>query len=708
MNSDRAAQTLISPFKNKLIQSDNISTRDTGTYVSTWEMFDSLRVPEEAEASEGLQPAVTQSDLQGAERLLSSRAEHSTSVESSSGTVSESSSMKDLEALELSVRESELTLLLSSPSFHYSLRVMERSLAGNSFQQRLATFRHLPVLTGTSAARAHRYLCCPRSQVPLLPAPRYLCCTGTSAARAHRYLCCPRSQVPLLPALTGTSAARAHRYLCCPRSQVPLLPALTGTLLPSRCCRAHRYLCCPRSQVPLLPVLTGTSAARAHRYLCCPCSQVPLLPALTGTSAACAHRYLCCPRSQVPLLPALTDPFSALPSEQEGSQEPPESEGSAPALVHLWSFSCDLTQGRRVNCMVWNKKNPDVLAVGYGSSVSSPTPGLVCCWSLRNPTWPDSVIPCDRAVTALDFSLKSPGQLGVGLEDGTVMICGVHRSSSSSSSVLNSRCSKHKHTEPVLQLRWILQDVSLRDDQQEALVSVATDGRVCKWFVSNSGLDCTDMMKLKRVKSPKRIAGDNREETKLESILSALTPGTCFDFHPNPKESGVYLVGTWEGLIHKCSSSNSQQFTDTYKKHSGPVLGVSWSPLSPGLFLSCSSDWSLKLWREERSGPVLVLSSPYRAVLDSCWSPQSATVIGAVSEAQLEIWDLQHSILDPLLVLPAPPSVSFTSLVFSPHSDCAVVGDSGGQVWVHLLHSVHSGGPGTQALDDIILASVSK
>ncbi|CAL9688416.1 unnamed protein product [Knipowitschia caucasica] len=549
MNSDRAAQTLISPFKNKLIQSDNISTRDTGTYVSTWEMFDSLRVPEEAEASEGLQPAVTQSDLQGAERLLSSRAEHSTSVESSSGTVSESSSMKDLEALELSVRESELTLLLSSPSFHYSLRVMERSLAGNSFQQRLATFRHLPVLT---------------------------------------------------------------------------------------------------------------------------------------------------------------DPFSALPSEQEGSQEPPESEGSAPALVHLWSFSCDLTQGRRVNCMVWNKKNPDVLAVGYGSSVSSPTPGLVCCWSLRNPTWPDSVIPCDRAVTALDFSLKSPGQLGVGLEDGTVMICGVHRSSSSSSSVLNSRCSKHKHTEPVLQLRWILQDVSLRDDQQEALVSVATDGRVCKWFVSNSGLDCTDMMKLKRVKSPKRIAGDNREETKLESILSALTPGTCFDFHPNPKESGVYLVGTWEGLIHKCSSSNSQQFTDTYKKHSGPVLGVSWSPLSPGLFLSCSSDWSLKLWREERSGPVLVLSSPYRAVLDSCWSPQSATVIGAVSEAQLEIWDLQHSILDPLLVLPAPPSVSFTSLVFSPHSDCAVVGDSGGQVWVHLLHSVHSGGPGTQALDDIILASVSK
>ncbi|KAJ0059322.1 hypothetical protein NL108_015507, partial [Boleophthalmus pectinirostris] len=339
------------------------------------------------------------------------------------------------------------------------------------------------------------------------------------------------------------------------------------------------------------------------------------------------------------LLPVLPAPVCEAP-EEEAPQRSPEPEVSGPALVHLWSFSCDLTQGRRVNSMVWNKTNPDLLAVGYGASECSSSPGLICCWSLKNPTWPERVVWCDSPVTALDFSVKRPCQLAVGMQDGTVMICSV-QSHHSNSSALHSRACHNKHVDPVLQVRWTLQEVSLREDKDEALVSVATDGRVCKWFVSSSGLDCTDMMKLKRVKSAKKNNAENKNETKPENILSALTPGMCFDFHP--KESGLYLVGTWEGLIHKCSASNTQQYIDTYKKHFGPVVSVWWSPLCPGVFLSCSSDWTVQLWREERFSPALSFSSAHRAVLDVQWSPKNATVFGVVNEAQLEIWDLQHS-----------------------------------------------------------------
>ncbi|XP_072296618.1 dynein axonemal intermediate chain 4 [Eucyclogobius newberryi] len=545
---ERAAQTLDPPSKHKMVQSDSVTTATTGTFVSTWDMFDSL-CGAEPEAPVRTDRELGQEGPEGP--LTSSRADHSTSLGSSSGTESATSSMKDLEVFELhSESESDLQLLLTSSTFHHSLLLMERSLVANTLQHKLAAYRLLPILPDPDAARP--------SEAPELEEPQ-------------------------------------------------------------KC------------------------------------------------------------------------------------QEP---EVSGPALVHLWSFSCELTRGRRVNCMVWNKRNLDLLAVAYGGSDSSSSPGLVCCWSLKNPTWPERVFPCDSPVTALDFSVKSPCQLAVGMEDGTVMICSV-QTDHSSSSVLHSRACVNKHVDPVLQLRWTLQEVSLREDKDEALVSVATDGRVCKWFVSNSGLDCIDMMKLKRVKSAKRNATENRSETKPENILSALTPGMCFDFHP--KEAGVYLVGTWEGLIHKCSTSNTQQFMDTYKKHFGPVVSVWWSPLCSDLFLSCSSDWTVQLWKDERFTPVLSFCSGQRAVLDVQWSPKMAPVFGALNEAQLEIWDLQHSTLDPLVVLGAPPSLSLSSLLFTSHTDCALVGDSSGQVSVYLLSNVCSAqGTRVEVLEDVVHSSLSR
>lgn len=348
----------------------------------------------------------------------------------------------------------------------------------------------------------------------------------------------------------------------------------------------------------------------------------------------------------------------------------------------------------------------DLLAVAYGESDSSPKPGLVCCWSLKNPTWPERVVYCNSAAMALDFSANSPTQLAVGMLNGTVMICNIQIPNNSSGVLSSSNC-PNKHLEPVLQVRWTLQEVSLKAEKEETLISVAADGRICKWFVSNSGLDCTDMMKLRRMKSAKKNMRGNRTETKPENILSALTPGLCFDFHPT--ESGIYLVGTWEGLIHKCSCSNTQQFMDTYKKHFCPVSCVSWSPLSPDMFLSCSPDWTIQLWRQDVFVPALSFMSARRAALDVKWSPKWATVFGSVHDGQLEIWDLNHSILDPVIVQPAAPWVKMTSLLFTSHTDCIVVGDSVGKVTVYLLKNMNIGeGNQVDVLEDIVRSAASR
>ncbi|XP_023250538.1 WD repeat-containing protein 78-like, partial [Seriola lalandi dorsalis] len=112
----------------------------------------------------------------------------------------------------------------------------------------------------------------------------------------------------------------------------------------------------------------------------------------------------------------------------------------------------------------------------------------------------------------------------------------------------------------------------------------------------------------------------------------------------------------------------------------GPVNQVAWCPHSPDVFLSCSSDWTIQLWKQDHLKPVLGFTSTQTAVCDVQWSPKWATVFGAVNEEQLEIWDLNWSILDPVSVQPAAAGVKMTSLLFATQTECVLVGDSDGQV----------------------------
>ncbi|KAG7270594.1 hypothetical protein CRUP_011510 [Coryphaenoides rupestris] len=192
-------------------------------------------------------------------------------------------------------------------------------------------------------------------------------------------------------------------------------------------------------------------------------------------------------------LPALAlqdrDAGVAKPKTEAHSGVRREESSPSPVLELLWTYSCKLTTGHQVSCMAWNKKNQDLLAVGYGHSEDHT--GLVCGWSLKNITWPERVLRCQSAVSALDFSASQPSLLAAGLQDG-------------------------------------------------------------------------HLMKLKRV--PVERKGPRVErQSKQEELISKLTPGLCFHFHP--QESNIYLVGTQEGHIHLCSSLNHEQYLETYQAH---------------------------------------------------------------------------------------------------------------------------------------------
>ncbi|XP_039089343.1 dynein intermediate chain 4, axonemal [Hyaena hyaena] len=378
-------------------------------------------------------------------------------------------------------------------------------------------------------------------------------------------------------------------------------------------------------------------------------------------------------------------------TEEEGKKEEEEEieisteQSTIPAnLERLWSFSCDLTKGLNVSSLAWNKTNPDLLAVGYGHfGFREQKRGLACCWSIKNPMWPERIYQSLHGVTAVDFSIGAPNLLAVGYYNGTIAVYNVQ--SNSNVPVLDSSESPQKHLGPVWQLQWIEQDRGTTgDDKREILVSISADGRISKWVI-RKGLDCHDLMRLKRTTSSSSKKGAEKEK-KGEALISRQAPGLCFAFHP--KDTNIYLAGTEEGHIHKCSCSYNEQYLETYRGHKGPVYKIAWNPFCHDVFLSCSADWGVIIWQQENSKPFLSFYPTTYVVHDIAWSPKSAYIFAAANESRVEIWDLHISILDPLIVNVANPGIKFTTVLFAKETDCLLVGDSDGQVGVYELRNM--------------------
>uniref|UniRef100_A0A3B3X3S0 Dynein axonemal intermediate chain 4 n=1 Tax=Poecilia mexicana TaxID=48701 RepID=A0A3B3X3S0_9TELE len=340
-----------------------------------------------------------------------------------------------------------------------------------------------------------------------------------------------------------------------------------------------------------------------------------------------------------------------------------------PTLEPLWTFVSPLTRGHNITCMTWNKKNPDILAVGYvGGSSGNPQPGLICCWSLKNLVWSERVFSCHSSVTCLEFSSSNPSHLAIGMYDGAVAIYNVQQ-----------RC--NRHTQPVWQVTWTKQQLQLSgEEREEVLVSVSGDGRITKWLILHNDFNCVG----NKPQTDYRLKARECNLYYLSFVLSVQS--FCYD-------TGIYVIGTWDGSMHKCSLSNSDHFLDTYCKHPSPVTHIEWSPIYSDVFLSSSSDGTIQLWKVDTLNPKMSFTS-VQSIVDSVkWSPNCGTVFAAIYRHRVEVWDLCQSIMRPTLVHHAEPGVTLSSLLFAKGSDSILVGDSRGEVTVYKLKNFRVGKP---------------
>jgi len=347
---------------------------------------------------------------------------------------------------------------------------------------------------------------------------------------------------------------------------------------------------------------------------------------------------------------------------EDASDQFREGEGS---LLPLWRFSTERSKRKQVTAIAWNPKYPDLFAVGYGSyDFMRQGSGMICCFSLKNTAHPEFIFYPESGVMCLDFHPNHSSLLAVGCYDGTVMVYDVRNKGNKH--LYMSSIKTGKHTDPVWQVYWQEEDLA----KELNFFSISSDGRVANWIMSKNELKMEPVMQLKLISTIK----DDPEETSL----SGLAGGCCLDF--NRVSEHLFIVGTEEGKIHKCSKAYSGQYLETYVGHHMAVYAIRWNPFHPRVFLSCSADWTVKLWDHNLPHPIMSFDLG-NAVGDIAWAPYSSTVFAAVtSDGKVHVFDLAENKHEPLCEQKVVKRAKLTHVQFNRSSPMVIVGDDRGGV----------------------------
>ncbi|XP_030623882.1 dynein, axonemal, intermediate chain 1, paralog 2 [Chanos chanos] len=349
---------------------------------------------------------------------------------------------------------------------------------------------------------------------------------------------------------------------------------------------------------------------------------------------------------------------------EDASDEFREQEGT---LLPLWKFQYDKAKRLSVTALCWNKVYKDLFAVGLGSyDFTKQGRGMLLYHSLKNSTFPEYIYPTPSGIMCLDIHDQQTHLVAVGFYDGCVAVYNLKEKSLEP--VYKSTAKSGKHTDPVWQVKWQKDDM----DNNHNFFSVSSDGRVVSWTLVKNELVYTDVIRL----SVGGAVSDGLEAMQIPTTAC----GTCFDFHK--QIDYMFLIGTEEGKIHKCSKAYSSQFLETYDAHNMAVDAVKWNHCHPKVFISCSSDWTVKIWDHTIKNPMFTFDLN-AAVGDVAWSPYSSTVFAAVTtDGKVHVFDLSVNKYEAICqqAVVAKKKTKLTHIEFNPLYPIIIVGDDRGYV----------------------------
>lgn len=286
-------------------------------------------------------------------------------------------------------------------------------------------------------------------------------------------------------------------------------------------------------------------------------------------------------------------------------------------------------KNRSITDVDWSPKYPEISCAAYNknpAALNEPD-GLVAIWNLHMLERPEFVLHSQSDVLSVTFSPFHSNLVFGGTYSGQILLWDMR---SKHLPVLKTPLSAAGHTHPVYAMKMV------GTQNAHNLITSSTDGLVCSWLV--------DMLAQPQESLELIHAGHNK--TGEVAI-------TTLDFPNN--ETTTFMVGTEEGNVYQAhrydragAKAGLNQY-DVYKGHTGPVMGLHFHPLVgpvdfSDLFLTCSVDWTVKLWRAKSltnaSGPPPPSLSTN---LSSSTSGKSAGAAGSHAAATAPIYSFEEA-----------------------------------------------------------------
>ncbi|XP_055838399.1 dynein intermediate chain 2, ciliary [Episyrphus balteatus] len=348
---------------------------------------------------------------------------------------------------------------------------------------------------------------------------------------------------------------------------------------------------------------------------------------------------------------------------EDPSDEFREGEGT---LLPLWKFNYEKTKKMNVTDVMFNPNYYDLFAVCFGSHefMKQPAEGAICLFTIKNPSFPDYIIMTESGVMCCDIHPKYPFLVAIGMYDGNVAVYDLK--DTSKGALYMSQGVNGKHSESVAELKW---GPDLADGEIN-FYTASSDGRVFNWVLMQHKFSITVIITL--FLDNGTIEGPDGTQMRLKGCA------TCMTFHPTQPE--IFLIGTEEGLIYKCSTAYSSKYLITYNAHYLSVYRIDFNKFNSNIFASCSGDWRIKIWEDMRSEPLFIFDLG-SCVGDVRWAPYSSTVFAAVtSEGKVYVFDLNVNKYKAICIQAVVPKRKnkLTRLAFNQKLPFIIVGDDKG------------------------------
>mmetsp|Transcript_62243 Transcript_62243/g.131566 ORF Transcript_62243/g.131566 Transcript_62243/m.131566 type:complete len:659 (+) Transcript_62243:95-2071(+) len=318
-----------------------------------------------------------------------------------------------------------------------------------------------------------------------------------------------------------------------------------------------------------------------------------------------------------------------------------------------------------------HKKELFLAAYGQRSNPSLTDPdGCMLVWNLAMKSRPELTFSSPSPVLCADFHRFDEAVFYGGTYAGGIMLWDAR---ARSGPVLRTPLSAKGHTHPVT----ALQQVGTQNATN--LVTASNDGRLCVWSLAMLNL-------------PQETI-DLKNENKNKRDLSIMS----LSFPEN--ETNVLYAGAEDGSICQGQLHGSKVgVTEVYDGHDGPVAGLDMHPhqadlnqsgeaFNLDLAVSCSFDWSVKVWMVKQfQQPVLSLDSYEDYVYDVKWHPTHPGVFTAIDgEGHVDLWNLNQSVEFPSVRCENPNSrkLALNRCSWSKDGRRLAVGDSEGSVSIY-------------------------